>query len=488
MPEIKIDFTAPPTVARFMKSEAFGRLIAGPVGSGKTTGCIFELFRRACEQERAPIDNLRHTRFAIVRQTLRQLKDTVLKDVLQQLEGLAEFKVSESTIHLRVDDIRSEWLLMPLEDPIDQRRLLSTQLTGAWMQEATEMDVGLIPPLSARVGRFPNGHYGTASWQGIICDTNMPSEGSEWHKFMEDAREGVIPDWQIFIQPSGLSDQAENLAHLNQTPETKKLPVDHPIRLARGREYYERAARNRGPDWIKRFVHAQYGDDPSGTAVFREVFKSSFHVVDGLQPVHGHPILIGQDFGRDPCSLICQHDHRGRLLVLEEAIAEDTGLELHISQNLRPRLSDQRYLGKPIAMVGDPAGRQRSTIYEESTFDALKRFGFMAFAAPTNDIDTRLRAVEAILQKQVDGGPALLIDRAKCPTLVRALNGGYRYSKTRMGMRKPTPDKNEYSHIADALQYVCLCIHGGLHVRIGMQLRGRTVTSDRPRVSSLGWT
>lgn len=488
MSEIKINFTAPPTVARFMKSGAFGRLIAGPVGSGKTTGCIFELFRRACEQERAPSDGLRHTRFAIVRQTLRQLKDTVLKDILQQLEGLAEFKVSESTIHLKVDDIRSEWLLMPLEDPIDQRRLLSTQLTGAWMQEATEMDVGLIPPLSARIGRYPGGNLGAATWQGIICDTNMPSEGSDWHKFMEDARNGVIPDWSIFIQPSGLSDQAENLEWLNQTSETLRLPVNSPIRKQRGREYYERAARNRGPDWIKRYVHAEYGDDPSGSAVFRETFKSSFHVVDDITPVHGHTILIGQDFGRDPCSIICQQDHKGRLLILEEVLAEDIGLELHIQQNLRPRLQQARYLGKPIAMVGDPAGRQRSTIYEETSFDALKRFGFMAFAAPTNDIDTRIRAVEALLQRQTDGGPTFLIDRTRCPTLIRALNGGYRYGKTRSGMRKPTPDKNEYSHIADALQYVALCVHGGLHVRIGAQLRGRVVSSERPKISAAGWT
>jgi hypothetical protein len=33
-----------------MKSDAFSRIVAGPVGSGKTTACVFELFRRALEQ------------------------------------------------------------------------------------------------------------------------------------------------------------------------------------------------------------------------------------------------------------------------------------------------------------------------------------------------------------------------------------------------------------------------------------------------------
>src|SRR6185369_16959662 len=74
-----ISYTAPPTCAAFMKSEAFGRLVAGPVGSGKTTACVIELLRRAINQDKGQ-DGLRYTRFAIVRQTLKQLKDTVLKD------------------------------------------------------------------------------------------------------------------------------------------------------------------------------------------------------------------------------------------------------------------------------------------------------------------------------------------------------------------------------------------------------------------------
>ena len=95
----KIEFNAPPTCARFMKSAAFGRVIAGPVGSGKTTACLFALFRRACEQTPAP-DGIRYTRFAILRQTLKQLKDTVLKDITSWLQGIAHFKVSDNTIYI----------------------------------------------------------------------------------------------------------------------------------------------------------------------------------------------------------------------------------------------------------------------------------------------------------------------------------------------------------------------------------------------------
>lgn len=465
-----------------MKSESFGRLIAGPVGSGKTTAAIFELFRRACEQTPAP-DGFRYTRFALVRQTLAQLKSTVLKDVLAWLKQFADYKVSESTIYVEVGDIRSEWIMIPLDNPEDQRRLLSLQLTGAWLSEAIEMDVSIISPLAGRCGRYPSAAQGGCTWFGLLADTNMPSEGSPWHRFMTEPP----PDWDIFVQPSGMSDHAENLEWLTQTPETLKLPVDSEVRRAQGRKYYERFIRSNSADWCKRYVYAEYGDDPSGTAVFRESFKQSFHVVDTLEPVSTYPLVVGLDFGRDPCAVICQADHKGRLLVLEEVIAEDIGLELQLQRGIRPALLQERYLGHAVVIVGDPAGRQRSTLYEETSFDVVKRHGFRAYPAPTNDIAKRISAVEAWLLGQRDGGPAVLIDGSRCPTLVRALNGGYRFAKTRNGVRKALPDKNEYSHITDAFQYACVATHGGMVDMIASKIRGPRRT-QRERVNASAWT
>jgi hypothetical protein len=477
-----ITFSAPPTVASFMKSQSFGRLIAGPVGSGKTTGCIFELLRRACEQRQAP-DRLRHTRFAIVRQTLKQLKDTVLKDIMSWLEGMVTYKVSDSTIYIEIGDVRSTWMMIPLDDAEDQKRLLSMQLTGAFMSEAIEMNTDIIAPLAGRCGRYPGPSLGGCSWEGIIADTNFPSEGSDWHKFMEEP----WANWQIFKQPGGLTDKAENLNYLLQTEHTLGLPVDHPERVAQGRKYYERLSQNQ-EEWVNRYVHAQYGNDPSGRAVFHKSFRHSFHVVPSLTPHPSSLLLVGQDFGRDPCSLLCQIDPKGRLLVLQEVIAEGIGLEQHIDRSLRPAIMQERYLTLPVAMVGDPAGKSKSSIYEETTFDVLKRKGFRAFPAPTNDIDPRIRAVEAWFAKQYDGGPAILIDKDRCPTLIRALGGNYRYAKTKAGQLKPLPDKTHpWSDIIDALQYVCLVAHGGMSEMVGRHMLKKR-KSDRPRMTARAWT
>jgi len=475
-----INFTPPQTVADFMVSEAFFRLIAGPVGSAKTTGCIFELYRRAAEQRQSP-DGYRYTRFAIVRQTLQQMKATILKDILQWLPGMAHWKVSDSTIYIECGDIRSEWLLIPLENIQDQDRLLSSQLTGCWISECIEVDADLVGPISGRCNRFPNAAMGGCTWSGIIADTNMPEEGGRWHYLMSV---DVPADWQVFKQPGGLSDEAENLEWLNQTPETLALPEKDPARRARGRMYYERLARNPSPAWVRRYVHAEYGIDPSGSAVFSSTFRREQHVVEKIDYVApGRLLIIGQDFGRDPCSVILQPNDRGQLMALEEVMADDIGLQLHLQNNLRPRLMDPRYLGCPVVVIGDPSGVAKDSLYEVTSFDMLRANGFTAYPAPTNDLDPRIRAVEYWLMMN---GPGLVIDGSRCPNLVLALNGGYRFKKDKTQENAAKPMKNNSSHIIDALQYGCMGAMSGTMGMIQRQLFKRP--SQAPRFSAAAWT
>lgn len=494
-----IEYTAPPTLAAFMRHDGFGRICAGPVGSGKTTACVMEVLRRCMAQAPAP-DGFRYTRWAFVRQTLKQLKDTVLKDVQAWLGELgvpgigdSEWRVSENTYHLKFGDVRSEWIFIPLENAEDQARLLSMQLTGAWLSEAIEMNFDILGPVSGRIGRYPSGNRGVPTWFGIIADTNMPVEMTPWHQFMIDPP----PGWSVFIQPSGMAADAENLNHLLQTEKSLKLPLDHPERLAQGRKYYESFLQMYGSnsDWVKRYVYAEYGNDPSGEAVFAATFNSKFHVVDETNIIPGYPLIVAQDFGRNPWSLICQCDHMGRLLVHEELAAANVGLELHVVERLRPRLASQRYAGTRVFVVGDPAGVAKGTVAEESCFDALGRLGFAAFPAPTNDIEPRLRAVEALLSRQTNGGPALMISRSGCPFLVRSMSGGYRFTTVpKGGALRTIPDKTQkegFDHVADCLQYAALVVHGNLvgeFARRAVRIMNRTRQPARPVISAAGWT
>lgn len=467
-----IDYDAPPTVSRFMRSDKFIRLILGPVGSGKTTGCIFELMRRAAQQHPGQ-DGIRRTRFAIVRTTLAQMKTTVLKDAQTWLGRIATWKVSESLLVIQVADIYSEWYFIPLDEPEDQKRLLSMQLTAVFVNEFVELDPELLGPMAGRVGRYPGAADGGASWFGIIGDSNMPNEGSEWHKKLT---EDLPDDWEVFFQPGGLDPTAENLNWLTQTPETLKLPLGDPKRIAQGRSYYTRLASSQGAAWVKRYVHAQFGTDPDGTAVFNGSFSRSFHVVKGTRlnnpapegdevplyeggiEVHrGYPLIVGQDFARNPCSVITQLDPRGRFNALEEIVVEDIGLETHILKNLRPRLMQPRYMGLPVIVIGDPSGVAKGPFGEENAFDILRRHGFACFQASTNLIEPRIRAVEKLMLAAVAGDAMFRVDEGRCSNLIRALGGLYRYGKTKDGETKPKPEKKHpWSDIADALQYAAL--------------------------------
>jgi hypothetical protein len=290
-----------------------------------------------------------------------------------------------------------------------------------------------------------------------------------------------------------MSPRAENLDFLLQNDESITWPIGDPRRRAVGRIYYQRFIDMYGSEhaWIKRYVYAQYGDDPSGEAVFKAAFKSSFHVVKETFVIPGYPLIIGQDFGRNPWSLICQVDHMGRLLVHMEVAATNIGIEKHTQERLRPVLFSDTFSGSKLIIVGDPSGVAKGSIGEETCFEALKRIGLPAFPAPTNDIAARLRAVEALLGRQVNGGPALMINGPACPWLVRAMSGGYRYKKHKDGALRAAPekfDKEGFSHVADCLQYACLVAHGGLVHEFARRLTPRAKRQGRERITAAGWT
>ncbi len=438
-----------------MQSGAFGRFLLGPIGSGKTTGVLMEVVRRACSQTPGA-DGLRRTHFAIVRNTLTQMKMTVLRDALTWLGPVIRWSPSTNTLFLETGDIRSEWFLIPLADPEDRRRLLSAQLTGVWINEFTEIDPDLVSDIGGRCGRFPSGDAGVCTWMGIVGDSNMPNIGSGWHKLLTDARP---PDYEVFIQPGGLDDGAENLDWLVQTDRTLSLPLGHPERMAQGRSYYERLIHGRSPTWVDRFVHSRFGDDPEGAAVFASTFRHSVHTVTGTAPEPSplYPVLIGQDFGRDPCSVFAQPGRHGEVTVLDELVAGNVALETHVTSSLLPLMMSERYAGCAFVIVGDPSGVAGGTAVELSCFDVLARHGLEVYPAPTNALDYRLRAVERLAMLSVATGPMLRIDVDRCPMLVRAMSGGYRFSRLRSGQLRPVPSKSHpASDLADCLQYIAL--------------------------------
>jgi hypothetical protein len=462
-----VNFRTPPTVGQFMLDTKFVRLIMGPVGSGKSAGCFMELLRRAHLQE-PDNQGVRRTRFAIIRNTLQQLRQTCLADIQLWLSSVAHFRVTDQTVQIRLNmkdgtKIESDWMLIPLDTKQDQQRLLSLNLTGAWVSEFREIPLEIIDALSGRCGRYPSKAIAKPSWYGIIAESNPPDEDSEWYTKLELE---LPPNWSFFKQPGGLSEFAENVENL---PEN----------------YYPNLAANNNPDWVDIHVHAKYGKSLSGQAVFRATFSPIRHVTyEGIKRVEGMSIMIGQDFGRTPASLIGQIDNRGRLVILHEAATqpEDAmGIEKFGKEILRPMLY-QHYANCEIYMIGDPSGKIKTQVREESPFDMLHRLGFIVYPAPTNDLEPRLRAVEQLFL-QHDG---LLIDGVNCPQLVQALKSWYRYKRKQTGTLDETPEKNHpWSDLADCLQYMALAAHGNY---IGNLISRKRPRPKGPPITAGSWT
>lgn len=436
---------------------------------------IIELLRRATQQ--APdAHGIRPTRFAIIRNTLQQIRQTCLADIRQLFEeaGILNYKVYESTVYIQFahptdgTTIKSEWLLMPIDSTEDTRRLLSLQLTGAWASEFRELPYETISAVLGRVGRYPSAARVRPTWQGLICESNPFSEGSDWY---QNLIMDLPPDWDFWQQPGGLDPGAENLAN---------LPPN----------YYQRLIKGNDEEWVKVHVHGQFGDDLSGQAVFKSSFNHGYHTTTGLQVNPHLPLIIGMDLGRTPTALICQTDTRGRLLILEEVASEDMGLNSFLVSLLKPKLGQEPYSFAAHAfVVFDPAGTAKSNLSEESSYDVFVNHQIDAHPAQTNDPEARIRAVEGLLLQNRGDTAALLIDREKCPLLIKALRHEYRYKRRKTGDIEDKPAKTHpWSDLADALQYACLAVNANIPARVIRRSQRVFHQGDRPKVSAQGWT
>lgn len=463
-----LNYVTPLTVGDFMLDDHFGRLIIGPVGSGKSAGCFMELLRRAKLQE--PFRGVRQTRFAIVRNTLQQLRQTCLADIQLWLSPITHFYGRDSTIQVRFPlpdgtRVESDWMLIPLDTREDQQRLLSLNLTGAWVSEFREIPLSIIDALAGRLGRFPTKAMVNPTWFGFIAESNPPDEDSEWYDKLEKE---PPKNWGIFKQPGGMSPDAENVENL-------------PPR------YYENLVENNTQDWVNVHVHAKYGKSLSGQAVFRSSFKPDFHISkERLEAYIDMPLIIAQDFGRTPASLIGQVDPKGRILVIDELTSQDMGIEQFATEKLRP-LIVSKYPGYRMFMIGDPKGRDKTQVGEESAYDVLNRLGFDIFPAQTNNINARIQAVEQALLQQRGGGAMLLLDEEGAPLLCSAMKYNYRYKrKPSTGQLDEKPDKlHPWSDLADCLQYLCLSTNTRYMGKIMARLNPPT---RKPPPPVRGWT
>jgi hypothetical protein len=313
---------------------------------------------------------------------------------------------------------------------------LSLEVTFAVLDEFVQIKKEIVEALAARCGRYPPQIDGGATNWGMWGSSNTGDEDSWWYEYLIDPKSGQLPsNVKLFVQPSGFTPEAEN---------TENLPGK--------RKYYTNLREGKSDEWIRQFIEVQWGYSLDGQPVF-PMFNRDIHVAKHeLKPNPHLPLVIGFDPGIGGSALIIgQEDLHGRLLIYDELIQRDMGSSRIISERLRPLLRVKYPQFKPI-IAPDPAAANRAQSDERSAIDEFKRH-FEVQYDTNNTLSPRLEAMEYYMTRLTDVGPALLIDPS-CKTIIRALGGGYRYAISSKGNTSATPDKNEFSHPADACMYL----------------------------------
>ena len=451
------------TLKNFLKDSSFLRGMRGPVGSGKSLACCIEVIRRALMQEPSE-DGKRKSRWAVIRNTNPQLKTTTIKTWLDWFpeEEWGRFAWSVPYTHnIKKGDIELEVIFLALDRPEDVKKLLSLELTGVWINEAREIPKSIVDACTMRVGRYPSMRDGGPSWYGVIADTNPP-DTDHWWSIM--AGETIIPDY-ITKQEAKMLVKPDNWSFYNQPP--AMLEVKNKENEIEGYEnnkvmenqnnltpnYYSNIIRGKTKSWIDVYVLNKLGQIEDGKPVY-ESFKEQVHVAKGeIAIADGVPIFCGIDFGLTPACVFAQRI-RNRWVVFDELVAEDMGI-VKFSDLMKQVMA--QYLPREFVIFGDPAGDHRVQTDESTPFQIMRGKGLFARPAPSNDVTLRLESVSSVLNRMVDGESGMIVDR-KCNNLIKGFTGGYHYRRLQVSGERydEKPNKNRFSHVHDALQYLLL--------------------------------
>ena len=482
-----------PTMIGFHASDAEMRCLVGPVGSGKTTACIQEI-GVLLPRHLANTYGITNTRFAIVRKTYRELMDTTFASVQDWLP-FGEWHAAEMKMVLNYPpsvgcnySLHVELIFRSCNRPEDMEKFKSLEITGYWVEESVEVNEEVKRMLRGRIGRYPQRspvRFGIESTNPcdvehhIYWEHNWVPTGETWEtyrveKIAEAKQHGMSKAdaeamYPVICDPNKLEKDITGRftpwSVPGPRPNPKKKPVakylgwwqpphENDANLKPG--YYEALMEDYGnnPEWLHMYVEGKPGIRVLGKVVYGN-FSSSRHVAKEPLESNKTPLYIGWDnSGNFPAAVIGQIRGPLQLAILWEQYSEREG----IVDFTRKLLSDieQMYPGHTIAAnYADPAGGgrfSRGTGGLTSNAQLMYEECGLTVIPSEQNLYARIQSVDQMLARN-DG---IIID-PRCTRLINGFIGGYVYPE-KIGVANEflqQPMKNSFSHIHDALQYMC---------------------------------
>lgn len=505
----KVRFDASPTLWSFLTDDSFFTGVEGPLGSGKSVACCAKVMKYATQQAPNPRTGMRHTRWAIIRNTYPELRSTTINTWLWMFPEAhcGSIRYSHPIQHdIKIaphgdpnsstfcPGLSVEVLFLALDNPKDVKHLKSLDLTGAWVNEASEISEGVVDMLTGRVGRFPPQDDGGATWSGIIADTNAPDDQNWWHKYSSggapqmsvELHDGTTMDisWSFYRQPPSLL-EVEPVGHEYfvsepgfeevEVPETQLIfsssrwwwvnPASENLKYLRP-GYYHQQVQNKDLGWIQRFMQAKriyYVDGKAWVPEFSDQV-----MVRPLKFDPGLPLIGGIDVGGgalNPAAVVGQRGMMGDWRVLFEFPAFDVGID-RFSTALKLAFAE-KFGDTPCKWYLDPAAATRDEVYETAVEMHLRTRGFDVTLAPTNDINIRRDSLANPMGRMIVINskpiPGFMVDTG-CSHLRAGLAGKWYRRRVQVAGQEryvAQPEKNEWSHVCDAASYMTL--GGGEH-------------------------
>ncbi len=453
--------------------------------SGKSVCCLMEIILRANAQE--PWENVRRTKFAVIRETYPQLTKTTLATFMQwfpHTPGTIDYKMSPpigcKMKYMLADKtiVECEIIFMPLANDMDVENLKSLELTGAFINEAKGVPKSALDTLTGRINRYPAKMQGGSSWSGIWMDTNPPDDDHWWYTLAEkDRPEG----YSFYDQPPALV-RIGDYYFANDGRYEGIDAAENICNLGIGFEYYFNMVPGKDYEWCKVNIEGRYGSVYTGKAVYSS-YNDMIHLApEELFPTYGRPVTLGFDYSGilgNACVFV-QLGANGQLRVLDEILSKDLNFTDFISQLVKPMIA-RKYAGHTMNSFGDSSA-PRNNESGKTALDILKESGIHTIRAVSNELLRRTEAVASYLNRMVGAGePSFLLSQS-CPILRKGFNGAYHLQKINsvnsegVVTYKTTPAKTDASHPHDALQYACLMLQPH-----GVKGRPQKIKSQKPR-------
>ncbi|MFG1383238.1 hypothetical protein [Xanthobacter versatilis] len=433
------------------------KFIMGPVGGGKTTTCIFasQAFSASMPTCR---DGVVRSKGVVVRDSFRTLEKTTLASWFawfpkdhpawdftggndrpavhtlrfalpggRTLESITEFVGIGDK---RVEDILRGW-----------------EGSWAWENEADLMAPEVLDYLTQRIRRYPAKRLlpdGIDPPGMVMGDLNAPDiDNYVYERFVEKRPKG----WEFYVQPGGLDRGAENLKHLP-------------------RDYYQRMMEGKADWWVRRFIANRFGYSRFGQPVYPQ-FNEQLHVADReLEPRPNLPIVISMDAGMSPAATILQPLPDGQILVLDEFVPGHGVGPARFAEGIVALLVERYPRHEIRVAVADPAALHGADTEagELSWIETVgKAIDHVVVPCFTNEPSLRTEGVRLRLTHLIDGRRPGLVVSPRCRKLIQGFAYGYRFENTKKDANSPfkdRPEKNDFSHVHDALQYGVLEIVG----------------------------